>query len=55
MVYQFECSEGRCEFLIRSGSADEVKRLARAHARMVHRGRIETADLERDVERIELA
>ncbi|MXV62603.1 DUF1059 domain-containing protein [Natronorubrum sp. JWXQ-INN-674] len=55
MPHQFACSEGNCQFVIRSSSADEVKRLVRAHVRMTHGGRIDPADLERGIERIELA
>ncbi|APW96918.1 DUF1059 domain-containing protein [Halobiforma lacisalsi AJ5] len=53
MTYQFECSEGDCEFLLRSSSDEEIDRLVRAHVRMVHGGRIDSADLERETERIE--
>ncbi|MDQ2050416.1 DUF1059 domain-containing protein [Natronolimnohabitans sp. A-GB9] len=55
MPYQFSCSEGNCQFVIRSSSADEVRRLVRAHVRMTHGGRIAPADIEREMERIELA
>ena len=55
MPYQFECSEGSCQFMIRSSSTDEVERLVRAHVRMTHGGRIAQADLERGMDRIELA
>ena len=55
MPYQYECSEGSCQFLIRSSSSDEVERLVRAHVRMVHGTRIASADLERGMDRIELA
>ncbi|ELY43896.1 MULTISPECIES: DUF1059 domain-containing protein [Natronorubrum] len=55
MPYQFVCSEGSCQFMIRSSSGDEVERLVRAHVRMTHGGRIDSADLERGMERIELA
>ncbi|SEQ71601.1 DUF1059 domain-containing protein [Natrinema salaciae] len=55
MPYQFECSKGSCQFLIRSSSADEVERLVRAHVRMTHNGRLDVADIERGTERIELA
>ncbi|ARS89219.1 DUF1059 domain-containing protein [Natrarchaeobaculum aegyptiacum] len=53
MPYRYECREGPCQFLVRSSSADEVERLVRAHVRMVHHGRIDPADLERWMERIE--
>ncbi|SIR91905.1 DUF1059 domain-containing protein [Natronorubrum thiooxidans] len=55
MPYQFSCSGGNCQFMIRSSSSDEVKRLVRAHVRMTHGGRIDQSDLERGMERIELA
>lgn len=55
MPYQFECSADHCQFLIRSSSSDEVERLVRAHVRMTHDGRIAPADIERGMERIELA
>ncbi|RKD93574.1 DUF1059 domain-containing protein [Halopiger aswanensis] len=55
MPYQFECSEGNCQFRIRSSSSDEVERLVRAHVRMVHNGRIDRADLERGIDQVELA
>ena len=55
MPYQFECGRGNCQFRVRSSSAEEVKRLVRAHVRMTHGGRIDPADLERGMERIELA
>lgn len=55
MTYQFECSTGPCQFLIRSSSAEEVERLVRAHVRMTHNGRIDPADIEREVERVEAA
>lgn len=55
MPYRFECSEGSCQFLIRSSSSDEVERLVRAHVRMIHNGRIDSTDLERGMERIEPA
>ncbi|SFC28636.1 Predicted small metal-binding protein [Halobiforma haloterrestris] len=53
MAYQFECSEDGCAFLLRSSSDEEVERLVRAHVRLVHGGRIDSADLERETERIE--
>ena len=55
MPYQFECSTGNCRFRIRSSSADEVTRLVRAHVRMAHDGRISQVDIEREMERVELA
>lgn len=55
MPYQFECSEGSCRFLIRSSSSDEIERLVRAHVRMTHNGRIDSVDLERGIDRVELA
>lgn len=55
MPYQFECSAGGCQFMVRSSSADEVERLVRAHVRMTHGSRIAPADLDRGMERIELA
>ncbi|WP_222915894.1 DUF1059 domain-containing protein [Natrinema sp. SYSU A 869] len=55
MTYQYECSEGSCQFLLRSSSSDEVERLVRAHVRMVHNGRIDSTDLKRGTDRIELA
>ncbi|WP_121744247.1 DUF1059 domain-containing protein [Natronorubrum halophilum] len=55
MPYRFSCSSGNCQFMVRSSSADEVERLVRAHVRMTHGSRIAPADLEREVERIELA
>ncbi|ELY54771.1 DUF1059 domain-containing protein [Natronolimnohabitans innermongolicus] len=55
MPYQFACSEGSCQFAIRSSSSDEVERLVRAHVRMTHNGRIDRADIERGMERVELA
>ncbi|WP_154658593.1 DUF1059 domain-containing protein [Halopiger djelfimassiliensis] len=55
MPYQFECSQGNCQFRIRSSSEVEVKRLVRAHVRMTHGTRIAQADIDRGIERIELA
>ncbi|RQH03261.1 DUF1059 domain-containing protein [Natrarchaeobius oligotrophus] len=55
MPYQYECSNGDCRFLVRSSSSEEVHRLVRAHVRTVHRGRIASVDLEREIERVELA
>jgi len=55
MPYQFECSTGSCQFMIRSSSADEVERLVRAHARMTHNSRLTVADIERRTERVEVA
>ena len=55
MPYQFECSADHCRFMIRSSSSDEVERLVRAHVRMTHDGRIAPADIEQEVERVELA
>ncbi|QFU82055.1 DUF1059 domain-containing protein [Natronorubrum aibiense] len=55
MPYQFSCSTESCQFMIRSSSADEVRRLVRAHVRMTHGGRIDHADLERGMERVKLA
>ena len=55
MPYQFECSADHCRFMIRSSSSEEVKRLVRAHVRMTHNGRIAPADIEQEVERVELA
>lgn len=55
MPYQFECSTGNCQFMIRSSSSDEVQRLVRAHVRMAHDGRIDRVDIERETERVELA
>ncbi|WP_083902457.1 DUF1059 domain-containing protein [Natronorubrum sulfidifaciens] len=55
MPYQFSCTGGSCQFMIRSSSADEVRRLVRAHMRMTHGGRIDRVDIERGMERIEPA
>ncbi|ELZ21520.1 hypothetical protein C477_05561 [Haloterrigena salina JCM 13891] len=55
MPYQFECSGEHCQFMIRSSSSDEVERLVRAHVRMTHNGRIAKADIEREMDRVELA
>ncbi|MEY7850245.1 DUF1059 domain-containing protein [Natrarchaeobius sp. A-rgal3] len=55
MPYQFECSNQNCEFLIRSSSSEEVRRLVRAHVRTVHNGRIDPVDVERGIEQAELA
>ena len=55
MPYQFECSTDHCQFMIRSSSSDEVERLVRAHVRMTHNSRIAQADIERGMDRIELA
>ena len=55
MPYQFACSKGNCQFMVRSSSSDEVERLVRAHVRMTHNGRIALADIERGTDRIELA
>ena len=55
MAYRFECERGSCQFLVRSSSSEEVKRLVRAHARTIHGGRIDPADVDRCMERIESA
>ncbi|RQG94045.1 DUF1059 domain-containing protein [Natrarchaeobius chitinivorans] len=55
MAYQFECSNGGCQFLVRSSSSEEVQRLVRAHVRTAHRGRIAPVDLERNIDRVEPA
>lgn len=53
MAYQFECPLGSCQFMLRSSSSDEVERLVRAHARVSHGGRIDPADIDREMERVE--
>ncbi|AXR79518.1 DUF1059 domain-containing protein [Natrarchaeobaculum sulfurireducens] len=55
MSYQFAWRRGNCRFQVCSSSAEAVKRLVRAHVRMTHGGRIDPADLERWMERVELA
>ncbi|THE66402.1 DUF1059 domain-containing protein [Salinadaptatus halalkaliphilus] len=55
MPYQFSCSRGNCQFLVRSSSDEEVERLVRAHVRMTHNTRIDPVDVDRGIERVELA
>ncbi|WP_207586434.1 DUF1059 domain-containing protein [Halomontanus rarus] len=53
MPYQFECERADCEFVVRSNADDEVAKLARAHARVGHRGRFAQVDIERGIERVD--
>ncbi|MFC6719539.1 hypothetical protein ACFQGT_13875 [Natrialbaceae archaeon GCM10025810] len=55
MSYQFECPREDCTFELRCDRDQEAAKLARAHARLSHRGRIPPADLERWLERVEAA
>lgn len=50
MAYQFECPREGCAFELRCNVDEEATRLARAHARVAHRGRFAPADLKRWVE-----
>ena len=53
MTYQFACPRDGCRFELRCEGDDEVRQLARAHARVAHHGRFAPVDLDRQVRRIE--
>ncbi|WP_207586437.1 DUF1059 domain-containing protein [Halomontanus rarus] len=55
MAHQFECEESDCEFLVRSSSNEEVIQFARAHLRDVHGGRVESGDIDGEIERSDTA
>ena len=55
MTYQFVCPREQCSFELRCDADEEAARLARAHVRVAHHGRIAPADLSRWVERLEVA
>lgn len=55
MAYRFECPREDCPFAVVADADGEVERLARAHARVAHRSRIAPADLDRRIDRLEVA